>query len=64
MECIFTVGEIAVFESWLRREIYIGRVMQVHIDYPGIGPQLLKATTEQKKVWYESGEHELIIGQL
>lgn len=64
MECAFAVEEIAVFESWFRREVYIARVMQVHLDYPGMDPQILKATTEQKQAWYESGEHELIIGQL
>lgn len=61
--CPFELGEIAVFESSMRNETYISRIMQVHIDYWGNGgiPNITKATTEQKKMWWENGEYELII---
>ena len=64
--CPFTLGEIAVFESWLRREIYISRVMQVHIDNYGSGaiPKIRKATDEEKRHWCLNGAHELVIEDL
>lgn len=64
--CPFEVGEIVVFESWFRFEIYISRVMQIHIDYWGNGamPTMTKATLHQKKQWYENGEYEMVIGSL
>lgn len=64
--CPFKLGEIAVFESWFRREVYISRIMQVHIDYyldAGI-PTIRKATKEEKKMWYENENHELVIEEL
>ncbi len=64
--CPFEVGEIVIFESWFRFEIYIGRVMQIHIDYWGnCGmPTMTKATLQQKQQWYENGEYEMVIGSL
>lgn len=64
--CPFELGEIAVFESWFRFEKYISRVMQIHIDYYGQGgiPIITKATLEQKQLWYENGEYEIVIEQL
>jgi hypothetical protein len=62
-DCPFEVGEIVVFESWLRCELYISRVMQIHIDYWGNGcmPTMTKATLEQKQQWYENGQYEMVI---
>jgi hypothetical protein len=62
--CPFEIGEIVVFESWFRFEIYISRVMQIHIDYWGNGcaPTMTKATLEQKQQWYDNGEYEMVIG--
>ena len=64
--CPFILGEIAVFESWFRFEIYISRVIQIHIDYWGQGgiPKITKATLEQKKQWWDSGEYEVVIEEL
>lgn len=64
--CPFEVGEIVVFESWIRFEIYICIVMQIHIDYWGNGgmPTMTKATLQQKQQWYENGEYEMVIGSL
>lgn len=65
-ECPFVLGEIAVFESWMRFEKYISTIQQVHIDYWGSGiiPIITKATLEQKKLWYENGKYEIVIGEL
>lgn len=64
--CPFKVGELAVFESYMRYEVYISRVLQVHIDDYGSGmiPNIIKATLEQKKQWYDNEEYELVIGVL
>jgi hypothetical protein len=65
--CPFEVGEIAVFESWFRFEKYISRVHPIHIEYWGhwgICPFIYKATIEQKKQWWNSGEYEVMIEDL
>lgn len=63
MECPFQVGEIVVFESTMRMERYIARLQPMHIVYWGAGfiPKITKATTEQKQMWYENGEEEMIL---
>ena len=63
--CPFKLNEIAVFESYFRFEIYISRIMQVHIDYFGNGaiPKIRKASLEEKKLWYDCGDYELVIGK-
>lgn len=67
--CPFKEGEIAVFESWMRFEVYISRVMSIHIEswergFCWNGPMITKATPEQKKLWYENDNYELVIEEL
>lgn len=61
--CPFEVGEIAVFRSHFRFETYISRVTWIHVEYWGTSmvPEMIKATPEQKRLWFENGEDELII---
>jgi len=65
-ECPFELGEIAVFESAMRFEKFISRIREIHIEYWGFGgmPQITKATDEQKRLWYENGEFELILEKI
>lgn len=60
--CDFKVGEIAVFDSCVRNEIFISKIMQIHIDYSGLSSiKIRKATSEEKKMWYDNNAYELIL---
>lgn len=64
--CPFEVGEIAVFRSHFRFETFISRVTPLQIEFWGkaMAPEMIKATPEQKRLWFENGEYELIIEDL
>jgi hypothetical protein len=62
-ECPFKNGELVVIDSYLRREVWVTRIYPIHIEYWGTGiiPKIRAATTEEKRLWYENGEHEYIL---
>lgn len=61
----FEEGEIAVFESVFRREIYITRVQSFHLEENGYAePKIIKATQEQKALWYNSNQFEVVIEEM
>jgi hypothetical protein len=59
----YSLGDIVVFDSSHRQEKYIGQIEEIHIKHWGtkLIPSVSDATIEQKKLWYESGEKEVII---
>jgi hypothetical protein len=65
-DCPFKIGEVAVFKSWFRFEVYITKVLPIHIEYWGEGwlPEIKKATIEQKQMWYDNDNYELVIEEL
>jgi hypothetical protein len=56
----FKLGEIVVFESGFRFQTFISQIREIHLEYPYLCPYR-KATPEEKKLWYESGEREVVI---
>lgn len=61
--CPYNIGDIVVFDSPQRQEIYIAQIDERHIKYWGtkLIPEISNATIQQKRMWYESGEKEIII---
>ena len=57
----YELGEIVVIESYYRSETFISQISQIHIDYPSLNPPMRKATIDEKQLWYENDQCELIL---